>query len=56
MVNNKLIVVGNTVPSSHTTGRIFDINGISPTVMYGNSKVVQILEYDKQNKIKKGII
>ena len=54
MVNNKLIVVGNTVPSCHTAGRIFDINGISSTVMYRNSKVVQILEYDKQNKNNKG--
>ena len=42
--NNRLMVVGNTVPSGHTAGRIFDIDGISPTVMYRNSKVVQILD------------
>jgi len=41
---NRLMVVGNTVPSGHTAGRIFDIDGISPTVMYRNSKVVQILD------------
>ena len=41
---NLLIVVGNTVPSGHTAGRIFSTNGISPTVMYRNSKVIQILE------------
>lgn len=39
---NKLIVLGNTVPSGHTAGRVFDINGISPTVMERHSKVVQI--------------
>lgn len=42
--NNSLIVVGNTVPSEHTAGRIFDVDGLSPTVMYRNSKVVQILD------------
>lgn len=36
------MVVGNTVPSAHTAGRVFDINGISPTVMERHSKVVQI--------------
>lgn len=41
---NKMIVVGNTVPSEHTAGRIFDTKGISSTVMYRNSKVVQITE------------
>lgn len=39
-----MLVVGNTVPSEHTAGRVFDTDGISPTVMYRNSKVVQILE------------
>lgn len=39
-----MLVVGNTVPSGHTAGRIFNIEGISPTVMYRNSKVIQILE------------
>ena len=39
---NRLIVVGNTVPSGHTAGRVFDINGISPCVMERHSKVVQI--------------
>ena len=42
--NNNLIVVGNTVPSKHTAGRIFETDGLSPTVMYRNSKVVQILD------------
>jgi hypothetical protein len=37
-----LVVLGNTVPSGHTAGRVFDINGISPTVMEKHSKVVQI--------------
>jgi len=46
-----LIVVGNTVPSGHTAGRIFDTEGISPTVMYRNSKVVQILETNKPKLI-----
>lgn len=41
---NKLLVVGNTVPSEHTAGRVFDTEGISPTVMYRNSKVIQVLE------------
>lgn len=41
---NKMIVVGNTVPSGHTAGRVFDTNGISPTVMERHSKVVQIIE------------
>ncbi len=41
---NELLVIGNTVPSEHTAGRIFDTDGISPTVMYRNAKVVQILE------------
>ncbi|NLC04079.1 MAG: hypothetical protein GX787_07375 [Tissierellia bacterium] len=41
---NELLVVGNTVPSEHTAGRVFDTDGISPTVMHRNSKVVQILE------------
>lgn len=45
---NEILVVGNTVPSNHTSGRIFNVEGVSPTVMYRNSKVVQILE----NKIK----
>jgi hypothetical protein len=40
---NRIMTVGNTVPSGHTTGRVCDINGISPCVMYRNSKVVQIL-------------
>ncbi|XZN14493.1 DNA (cytosine-5-)-methyltransferase (plasmid) [Clostridium perfringens] len=44
LIMNELRVVGNTVPSNHTAGRIFDIDGISPTVMYRHSKVVQILE------------
>lgn len=39
-----MLVVGNTVPSGHTAGRIFNTEGISPTVMYRNSKVIQILE------------
>lgn len=42
--NNNLIVVGNTVPSKHTAGRIFETDGLSPTVMHRNSKVVQILD------------
>lgn len=42
--NNNLIVVGNTVPSKHTAGMIFETDGLSPTVMYRNSKVVQILD------------
>lgn len=29
---NKMIVVGNTVPSEHTAGRIFDIEGNCPTI------------------------
>ena len=45
----KLLVIGNTVPSNHTTGRVFNTDGISPTVMYRNSKVVQILE--EQNEL-----
>lgn len=49
-VINKMIVIGNTVPSKHTAGRIFDTEGISPTVMYRNSKVVQIKDInDKIN-------
>lgn len=43
-MSDDLIVVGNTVPSGHTAGRIFNTNGLSPTVMYRNSKVVQIEE------------
>ena len=31
------------MPSAHTAGRVFDINGISPTVMERHSKVVQIV-------------
>ena len=46
---NRMIVVGNSVPSKHTAGRIFCIDGISPTVMYRNSKVVQIAVV-KQNE------
>lgn len=46
-----MIVVGNTVPSGHTAGRIFDTEGISPTVMYRNSKAVQILETNKPKLI-----
>ena len=42
--NNKMIVVGNTVPSGHTAGRIFDTEGISPTMMERHSKVIQILD------------
>lgn len=42
--DNNIKVVGNTVPSGHTAGRVVDVKGISPTVMYRNSKVVQILE------------
>lgn len=41
---HRMVVKGNTVPSGHTAGRIFDIEGISSTVMYRNSKVVQIAE------------
>ncbi len=41
---NELLVVGNTVPSEHTAGRVFDTEGVSPTVMYRNSKVIQVLE------------
>jgi len=41
---DELLVVGNTVPSEHTAGRVFNVDGISPTVMYRNAKVVQILE------------
>lgn len=40
--SNRLIVLGNTVPSGHTAGRVFDTYGISPTVMERHSKVVQI--------------
>lgn len=43
---DKLMIVGNTVPSEHTAGRIFDVEGVSPTVMYRNAKVVQVLERD----------
>lgn len=48
---NGLMVVGNTVPSGHTAGRIFDLNGLSPTVMYRNSKVVQILDNKGVNNL-----
>lgn len=48
---NKMIVVGNTVPSEHTAGRIFDIEGIAPTVMYRHSKVIQILDNRTNPKI-----
>lgn len=46
-----MIVVGNTVPSEHTAGRIFDIEGIAPTVMYRHSKVIQILDNRTNPKI-----
>lgn len=39
-----MIVAGNSVPSGHTAGRVFDTECISPTVMERHSKVVQILE------------
>lgn len=41
---NKMTVIGNTVPSGHTAGRIFDTDGISPTMMERHSKVIQILD------------
>lgn len=50
-----MLVVGNTVPSGHTAGRIFDTEGISPTVMYRNSKVVQILENSHKPMLVGGI-
>lgn len=40
----KMIVIGNTVPSKHTAGRVFSTEGISPTMMERHSKVIQIAE------------
>lgn len=50
MKNKNIIVLGNTVPSKHTAGRVVSIYGISPTVMYRNSKVIQILVKRKLNE------
>lgn len=44
---NRMIVEGNTVPSGHTAGRVFNIDGISPTVMDRHSKGVQIFDTNK---------
>lgn len=41
---HKMMVIGNTVPSGHTAGRVFDTDGISPTMMERHSKVIQIAE------------
>lgn len=50
-MNNKgIIVLANTVPSQHTAGRVVSIEGISPTVMYRNSKVIQVLVKRKTGK------
>ena len=50
MNNKRIIVQANTVPSGHTAGRVVSTEGISPAVMYRNSKVIQVLVKRKTDK------
>ena len=48
----KIEIVGNYMPSGHSSGRILDTNGIAPTVMENHGSVTAIVEnnLDKNKK------
>ena len=39
-----LMVRGNTTPSKHSAGKVYDVKGLCPTEMYNNNMSVQIME------------
>ena len=48
----KIEIVGNYMPSGHSSGRILDTNGIAPTVMENHGSVTAIVENSENNNVK----
>ena len=51
----KIEIVGNYMPSGHSSGRILDTNGIAPTVMENHGSVTAIVENSENNNVKNNV-
>ena len=47
VIEDKINVVGNYMPSGHNAGRVISTDGVTPTVMENHGTVTAILEEDK---------
>lgn len=47
---NKIIVVGNYMPSNHDASRVVNANGIAPTVKENHGTVTGVAYYEENNE------